>query len=67
MYLIIFDRILSCSNSLSEQLQDRKVDLARAAELVVATIETLQEFRTEKSWNQLLTNISYITHANKKA
>ena len=54
MFLIIFDRILSCTNSLSEQLQDRKADLAKAAELVLATIETLQEFHTEKSWNQLL-------------
>ena len=54
MFLIIFDHTLSCTNSLSEQLQDRKAGLAKRAELVLATIETLQEYRTEKSWNQLL-------------
>ena len=31
--LIIFDRVLSCTFSLSEQLQDSKVNLAKAADL----------------------------------
>ena len=51
--LIMFDRLLSCTNSLSQQLQDRKIDLSKAADLVFATIETLEEFRSEKSWNLL--------------
>ena len=51
--LIIFDRVLSCSISLSEQLQDRKVNLSKATDLVLATTETLQEFREEKSWDHL--------------
>ena len=51
--LIVFDRVLSCTNSLSEQLQDRKVNLSKAADLVLATTETLQEFREEKSWENL--------------
>jgi len=44
----VFDCLLSCTNSLSEQLQDRKANLAKTAELLLATIETLQEFFTEK-------------------
>ena len=51
--LIVFDRVLSCTNSLSEQLQETKLDLAKAADLVLATTETLQEFRQDKSWEQL--------------
>ena len=51
--LIMFDRLLSCTNSLSQQLQDRRIDLSKAAGLVFATIETLEEFSDEKSWNLL--------------
>lgn len=51
--LITFDRVLSCVNCLSEQLQDRKIDLAKAANLVSATTETLQEFRQDESWDKL--------------
>lgn len=55
LFLVIFDHILSCTtcNSVSEQLQDRKVNISRAADLVLATTETLQEFRQEKSWGHL--------------
>ena len=51
--LIIFDRVLSCTFSLSEQLQDSKVNLAKAADLVIATKDTLHEFRHDHSWQQL--------------
>ena len=58
----MFDHILSCTNCLSEQLQDKKADLAKATELILATIETLQEFRTEKSWNQLFNYTKSVAH-----
>ena len=38
--LVIFDRILSCTKGLSDTLQSTQLDLARAADLVSATIET---------------------------
>ena len=35
--LVTYDRILSCTKNLSDQLQSTKVDLAQAADLVLAT------------------------------
>ena len=49
----MLDRLLSGTNSLSQQLQDRKIDFSITADLVFATIETLEEFFSEKSWNLL--------------
>ena len=51
--LIIFDRVLSCTKSLSDQLQSPQVDLASASDLVLATKETLEEFRDDKAWSHL--------------
>ena len=45
--LIIFWRILSCTKSLSA------IDMARAADLAEATIETFEEFRTDAAWEHL--------------
>ena len=42
--LITFWRIFSCTKSLSDQLQSRQLDLAKAADLVLATKSTLKEF-----------------------
>ena len=73
--LIIFDRVLSCTNSLSEQLQDQKINLSKAADLVLATTETLQEFPEQKSWEHLygyaksvaeLRGIDTTTHSNEQ-
>ena len=73
--LIIFDCVLSCTNSLSEQLQDQKVNLSKAAYLVLTTTETLQEFREQKSWEHLhdyaksvaeLRGIDTTTHSNEQ-
>ena len=73
--LIIFNNVLSCTNSPSEQLQDQKVDLSKAADLVLATTETLQEFREQKSWEHLydyaksvaeLRGIDTTTHSNEQ-
>ena len=39
--LVVFDRILSCTKSLSDILQEPELDLAKAAEFVTGTIVTL--------------------------
>ena len=49
--LIIFWRVLSCTKSLSDQLQSTEMDLAKAADLVLATISTLEEFRSDSQWD----------------
>ena len=36
-FVLCFDRILSCTKSLSDMLQSTQLDLARAADLVSAT------------------------------
>ena len=45
--LIMFNRILSCTRSLSDQLQSTYVDLCQAADLVLATKATLEEYRND--------------------
>lgn len=49
--LITFWRILSSTKSLSEHLQSRQMDLAKVADLVIATISSLKEFRSDSQWN----------------
>ena len=49
----MFDRIFSTAHSLSQHLQDRKVNLSKAVDLVCATIETLETFREDKEWEHL--------------
>lgn len=51
--LIIFSRILSCTKSLSDQLQSSNIDIAKAADLVSATVGILKDFRTDSKWEQL--------------
>ena len=51
--LVIFDRILSCTRSLSDQLQSTHVDLVRAVDLVNATKSTLEEYRSDIMWNKV--------------
>ena len=51
--LIIFDKILSCSKSLSDVLQSSHLDLAKAADLVSATIEAIEDFRSNDQWEKL--------------
>ena len=46
--LIMFDRILTCTRSLSDYLQHAQVNLAKAADLVSATVSTLELFRTDE-------------------
>ena len=56
--LITFWRVLSCTKSLSDQLQSREIDLAKAADLVLATTITLKEFRSDNQWNHIYLDIA---------
>ena len=51
--LIIFDKILSCTKCLSEQLQSVSIDLASAAELVLACKATSQQYRSDEMWDKV--------------
>ena len=51
--LVIFDRLLSITKHLSDALQSTNMDLAKAIDLVSATVETLEEFRSDCSWEHL--------------
>lgn len=53
LLLIIFRRVLSCTKSLSDQLQSVSIDMAKAANLVTATITTMQEFRSDSAWSHI--------------
>ena len=53
LLLIIFDRILSCTKRLSDLLQSQQCNLAKAANLVSTTVETLEKFRSDSSWKHL--------------
>ena len=51
--LVTFDKVLTCTKGLSDQLQNSDLDLSQAAHLVVATKSTLQEFRSDIYWEKL--------------
>ncbi len=51
--LVTFDRILSCTKSLSDHLQSTQIDLAGATDLVKATKETLEDYRSDTMWNKV--------------
>ena len=51
--LVIFLRILAFTKSLCDQLQSSSIDMAKAADLVSATVEILKDFRTDSKWEHL--------------
>ncbi len=51
--LVIFDCVLSCTKMLSDLLQSRSCDLAKASDLVSGTIETIEEYRSDTFWEHL--------------
>ena len=55
--LVTFSRILGITNRLSEQLQCKDLDLAAAANLVSATMSTLNSLRSDKEWSHLYSYI----------
>ncbi len=53
LLLIMFDRILTCTKSLSDYLQHIQINLAKAGDLVSGTVSTLELFRTNEEWDKL--------------
>ena len=58
----LFWCVLSITKGLSDQLQSTKMNMAKAADLVTASIETLQEFRSDEEWDKLY---KYVTDVAK--
>ncbi|XP_011408430.1 PREDICTED: zinc finger MYM-type protein 1-like [Amphimedon queenslandica] len=52
--LAMFLLILSCTKRLSDELQCKDIVMAKAVELITATIQTINEFRGEKCWEQIV-------------
>ena len=50
--LILLWRIFSCTKNLSDQLQSTTINLAKAAELVISTLDTLQLFHSDQEWEK---------------
>ena len=50
--LVLFWRILFCTKSLSDQLQGISINMAKAADLVNATLDTLTLFRSDLEWEK---------------
>ena len=51
--LVIFDRLLSCVKCLSDVLQGIQIDLAKAADLVLGTVETIETFCSDDEWEKV--------------
>ena len=62
--LIIFWRILSCTKGLSDHLQSTKMDMSKAADLVTATLETLQYFRSDEEWTKMYKYVNDVAILN---
>lgn len=58
--LIIFDKVLSITKGLSDVLQSTSLDLAKAADLVSGTIETLEDLRTDSYWDRLFSYVESV-------
>lgn len=53
-HLIMFLKILSITKSLSDHLQNEKIDMAQAVDLVLSTSAILNEFRSDTTkWEQM--------------
>ena len=50
----MFWRILFITKQLSDQLQSPHTNMAKATDLVIATMEALQQFRSDEEWSKLL-------------
>ena len=53
LLLAVFDKILSATKQLSDQLQSSTIDLCSASELVTATKVLLTEYRTSEYWEKI--------------
>lgn len=61
--LVIFTRIMGMTKLLSDQLQSSSLDLASATDLVVSTIQSLKELRSDNKWSG---TFKYITDVATK-
>ena len=50
----MFDRIFSTLHSLSQHLQNRKINFQKAVDLVSAAIETVEVFHQDIEWEIIL-------------
>jgi len=55
-----FGHILSCTKSLLDHLQSPQTNLAKACDIISATVETLQLLRTDEEWDN---RYKYITES----
>ena len=62
--LIIFDQIITCTKSVSDNLQSMQIDLGKAADLVMATESTLQDFCTNNEWEKVFTYPKKVAELN---
>ena len=51
--LVIFLCIMGITKSLSDQLQNREIDLASVADLVISTSDTSQTLRSDDTWDHM--------------
>ncbi|XP_011408214.1 PREDICTED: zinc finger MYM-type protein 1-like [Amphimedon queenslandica] len=58
--LVVFDKILSITKGISDELQSQNVDLACAASLVTACEGSLEAFRSDQMWEKLFKYVSDI-------
>ena len=62
--LVLFDRLLTCAKGLSDVLQSTQLNLAKAADLVSGTIETIEVFRCDDEWEKLLSYCEDVAKLN---
>ncbi|XP_011403267.1 PREDICTED: zinc finger MYM-type protein 1-like [Amphimedon queenslandica] len=62
--LIIFQRLMNITKSLSDQLQSRTVDSVHAAGLVSSTTHTLKDFRSDSVWDHTYKYICDVASLN---
>ena len=62
--LLVFDRILTYTKSLSDSLQSMQIDLGKATDLAMVTEGTLQDFRTDNEWEKVFTYAKKVAQLN---
>ena len=63
--LIIFDKAPSITKGLSDVLQSTSLVLAKAADLVSGTIETLEDLWTDSYWDHLITYVESVAELHR--
>ena len=62
--LIIFQRLMSVTKALSDQLQSETIDLSCAAGLVLSTSATLKDLRSDETWDHTYEYIRDVAELN---